>query len=117
MVWLDPSLDKGSGLDAQNAPHALGLSRLVSDEDEADAGGLLKLNQQGGQALGIGLIQRARGLIGQDQARLIDERTHDSDALPFPPRKLGWTPGKPVLEADAVQQSLGAVARGRIRLR
>ncbi len=41
-------------------------------------------------ARGGGHVERARGLVGQDQRRLGDERPHDRDALALPNRQLRW---------------------------
>jgi len=75
-------------VDFQHAPHALGLSAMVSDKHERDARALLQVDEQVRQRSSILFVERTGRFIGKNRARLIDQGTHHSDTLAFTAREL-----------------------------
>jgi hypothetical protein len=60
----------------------------VGDHDDADMFGLGRGHQQLHDVVGGDRVERAGGLVGEDQARPGDQRAGDRDALALPAGEL-----------------------------
>src|SRR5690606_36345205 len=60
------------------------------------------------QVAGVGRIQVTGGLIGKDDARLIDQGPCNGYALLFSSRKSSWLIIEPVSQSKGFQQPTGA---------
>jgi hypothetical protein len=90
---------------------------MVSDHDQRGARGLLEVKKQRGESFGVFLVESASGFIGEDEARLIDEGSHDSNALTLAAGELRRLPSHAVLQTHLREQVLRTLARigGRLR--
>src|SRR6185312_1478854 len=106
-------LSQPSLLDLVDAPHAARQPGVVGHYDEARATLAVELEHQGEHRLRIRAIQVPRGLIGQDDLGLGDERPRHRRALPFAARELM----RPMIEALAEPDPPQELARRLARLR
>src|SRR3954451_10815227 len=80
-----------------------GRRRVVGDHDERAARLVDRLAQQGQHGAARARVERARGLVGEHDARLPDERAGDRDALLRAARELRRPVAAAVVETDAAQ--------------
>src|ERR687887_221982 len=95
----------------QPARHALGQPGIVRHDDRRDPEAMVQLDEELVDALARRLVEVARGLVRQQQARLEDQRPCERDALLLAARKLARLVVEPVAEPDDLQHLL------RLRLR
>jgi len=89
---------------------AAGHGGGVGHDDQREALVPLELHQQVRQGVGGGLVQRARRLVGQQEARPVHEGAHHGGALALAARQLAGTVVRASGQAHAVQQREGARA-------
>ena len=98
-------------VDADHAPGARRHARIVGDEHDGPASTIEALkeieNIEGGLRIEI-----ARGLIGQDQLRLVDESAGNGDTLLLAARKFAWRMVHALREPTAVRARRPAPAGG-----
>jgi hypothetical protein len=92
--------------------HEFGETCRVRHNDQCDLFFAVQFDQQAGQFITSGAVQCACWFVGQQQARLIDQRSHDSDTSSFPAGKLARPMIQSFAQTDAFQQSARAVGRG-----
>jgi hypothetical protein len=86
--------------------HAPGQFQAVGHDDERDPLGAIQLDEEVAEGAGRCVIQRAGGLVGQQQPGAVDQRAHDGGALRLAAGKQARTMVAPVGEPDALQQRL-----------
>ena len=101
--------DHGAGPQADDAVAAPGQVGVVGDQHQGGARLLVQLEQQvGDRGAGVG-VEVARRLVGEEDARPMDEGPRQSDALLLAAGKLDRVMAEAVAEADAVEQLGGAL--------
>ena len=68
----------------------------------------MHLGEQVGEAFGAGAVERAGGLVGEEELRAVDERAGDGGALAFAAGELAGAVVEPVAEADCSEELRGA---------
>ena len=94
--------DQFSGLEFQYPTHALRQVQRVRDHDECHAFFPIQFDEQLPERGGGSLIQRARGLVSEQELRAIDEGADDSGTLAFAAGKLAGAMVQACSEADAL---------------
>src|SRR5688572_28845228 len=92
--------------EADGALRARGDFRIVRHDEHRDARAM-DLREEVHDLLARLAIERARRLVGEDQARLPDQRARDRDALLLTTGHLGGRVLGPVAEADALEVLAG----------
>ena len=90
-------------------PRPGGDVALVRDHDDGQAL-RVQLAEQPHDFLGGLRVERASGLVGQDQRRLVDQRARDRHALLLPARQLGRRVRGALAQSDTLQRRLRAFA-------
>ena len=75
---------------------------IVCDHEDGVAG-FVELAKNIDDGFFVGFIEIARGLVGEDELGLIDERASDGDALLFTAGEIGGEMREAVGEADALE--------------
>jgi hypothetical protein len=91
--------------DAAGSPRDLGV---VRDEDKGGAAAVQVLEQRQ-DALAGGRVEAARGLVGEDQARPVGQRSRDSDLLLLAAGQAAGTSLRPLLQPDEREQVAGSL--------
>jgi hypothetical protein len=96
------------------------LGLIVRDEQRGDASLLVEAVQPVAQLLPHAGVQRAEGLVEQEDLGLGGQRPREGDALALPSRELRRQPGPPSSRLDQVEQpvngpEISALLRRRTR--
>ena len=91
--------------------HAVGEAGVVRDDDEGGAGDGVGLQQQIGNALAGGGVERTGRLVGEDEFGLVDERARDGGAELLAAGDLPRQMRHADAETDLFEERLGARAR------
>ena len=103
-------LSDTAGVDDRNAlTDLLDDRHLVRDDDDGDAERLVDLLEQGEDGAGGRRVERARGLVAQQDLRVGGQRTGDGDALLLTAGELRRIVARAVGEADDLEQLLRAL--------
>ena len=86
------------------AIHKAADHRRMRDDEDGVSGGV-KLPQQVQNNLLVGLVEISRGLVGENQFRLIDQRARDRHALLLAAGKFRGQMRKAVSQAHALQDA------------
>ncbi len=78
----------------------------MGDDDEG-ASLTVKLAEELQDLPADGLVQVTGGLVGENQARLVDERPGDGDALSFTTGELGRAVSESMSQTDALEKIPG----------
>src|SRR6185437_5695493 len=89
-------------------------ARIVADAEHGRAVRARDPVQRVDDDLSVRGIERAGRLVGEEQLRLLRERTRDRDALLLASRELGRPQCEAVVEADLLERAPRAGASGCI---
>ncbi len=84
----------------------------MGDHYDGDVLAGVDLGEEVGEARGVRAVERARGLVGEEELRAVDECAGDGGALAFTAGELARAVVETVAEADGFQQFFGARAKG-----
>jgi hypothetical protein len=112
---LDPPGSGGSEIDVEKVEDAGQLScdvQVVGDQQERCFDFGAELADEIEDLLGVGGIERASGLVGEDEPGTVGQGTGDGDALLLADGELGGPVVEAVGEADFGEEMLGPAAIG-----
>jgi hypothetical protein len=101
--------DQNAVLQAKGAGGPTGKTGVVGDEDEGGVFLRAEAQQQGNDFFGAAFVEIAGGLVGEKQARAVEERAGDGDALGLAAGELAGGVAEALRKADATEE----VARAR----
>src|SRR5690606_2396610 len=100
--------------ETDRAARAAGEGRIVRDQHERRAALAVQLLEQMDDRLARAGVEIAGRLVGEQDARLVDERAGERDPLLLAARKLRGIVIEPVAEADPAEQLRGPPADVRV---
>lgn len=101
---------------ANDAVRAFGQGLVVGDDDEGCPARLAQVEEYAVEFGAVGAVEAARGLVGKNHRRLVDEGTGYGGALTFAAGEFGGAVVQAVAQAQVVEQAACPVEADTARL-